>query len=86
MAKKMDVWWRGEVVGSILEPQIDNYHLYGRWKSVPSPTADMFVENITAGKLETVVLGTRESDLRGYTDIPPEDGEIEFSTILASMT
>lgn len=86
MAKKIDVFWRGEVVGSILEPKFDNYHLYGEWKPVSSPTTHLFIERITAGKLARVLLGDGEPPLYGTIDMPPDDeGEIEFSMFVAAQ-
>jgi hypothetical protein len=37
MANQMPIHWQGHLVGYIAEPNVDNFHLYGRW--IPEGTA-----------------------------------------------
>jgi hypothetical protein len=47
-----EVTWRGQVVGVIENPKVDNFEIYGKW--CPNINADLFHNSLEEGD-ETVV-------------------------------
>ncbi|MDB5306919.1 MAG: hypothetical protein JWO38_1121 [Gemmataceae bacterium] len=42
----VEIVWRGEVVGYIENPGLDNFHLYGIWVSVEGQVATQFLSEL----------------------------------------
>lgn len=41
-ARRLDIFWRGDLVGWIEDPSADQFHWYGRWAPCAGPMTDAF--------------------------------------------
>jgi hypothetical protein len=78
MAKAMDVIWKGAVIGSMPDPRIDNFFIYGSWTRTASPeTWQALVEALdTDGEVPVELRGSGKP-LMGKILVEPDDDEIE---------
>lgn len=80
MTTRLAVYWNGQRVGWVTNPEVDNYHFFGPWVPDDSALTRTFLSRLTTGAVETVRIGDGVPELVGRIDTPPdEDGVIEFS-------
>jgi len=53
-ALSVEIIWRGEVVGYINNPGVDNFHLYGCWMPAEGPMAEEFRHSSPNTKAQVV--------------------------------
>ena len=51
---RLELIWRGEVVGSVENPKPDMFHLYGKWIPADTEKAREFLAALRVGEDETV--------------------------------
>ncbi len=70
------VLWRGQEVGKVTNPKVDNFDLYGKWVPSDSALAKSFAARIESdGEIE-VLVGAEDPPLRGVVEFIPS-AEIE---------
>jgi hypothetical protein len=73
-ATPVEVIWKGEVVGHIENPGVDNFHLYGTWVPAGGEIAEQFVAELTAA------MGRWDEDMAGVSVLiggqSPTPGEV----------
>jgi thymidine phosphorylase len=72
-----DVFWKGEKIGVIVLPTIDNFHLYGAWRPVEGLAVANFAAATQRDDEATIFLGSAESNLQGTVAMLSE-AEIEI--------
>jgi hypothetical protein len=77
----LDVFWKGEKMGVIVQPKIDNFHLYGAWVPVEGPKYANFIEAVQGHDEVAVQLGAEESDLHGTIE---ELSQYEIEVLMQS--
>ncbi len=53
--QECDVVWNGEIVGTMSDITIDNFHVEGRWKAADSPAIAPFIEALSAEDAVVIV-------------------------------
>ena len=79
MAKAMQVVWKNTVVGSMPNPKIDNFFVYGPWTRLASPeTWQALLDAIgTEGEVPVELRGAGKP-LMGKILVEPDEDEIEI--------
>jgi hypothetical protein len=69
----LPIFWNGRIVGYIINPQVDNFHMYGVWQ--PNHTIDCtsFLMALDSGQQLTVDIGTEQPLIQARVDIKPEN-------------
>ena len=77
-AVKYSVIWEGIVIGEIESIRCDNFHGFGRWHALESPTTTRFYQELKNGKELRVKIGNL---MDGRIDQVPGN-EIEFTAVI----
>jgi hypothetical protein len=85
----LQIFWQGQSVGLIDAPEVDMFHLHGRWVAEPSEPAARFLAALAAVRGESedsiwVTIGTGLPELRGTVEFlgsepASADAEIEIT-------
>ncbi len=67
----LPVKWDGVVVGSIIEPKVDNFDLYGKWVPSQSIETARFLELLGEGMQLDVQVGNNEPQIKGTIEAVP---------------
>jgi hypothetical protein len=75
--KSHEVYWRGQLVGYVVDPKVDNYHFYGLRRPANAEAAQAFLRAVREGR--DVFVGIDDPTVGfGTVDVEPGD-EIEIN-------
>jgi hypothetical protein len=77
MQSKIAVYWNGEIVGYVVDPQADHVAIYGRWVPVKGETYEDFLRQFESGDDVQVRLG-RPDDPGNATIYSAPDDTVEI--------
>jgi hypothetical protein len=81
-ATRLEIYWQNELVGFMVHPSVDNFHLYGQWVAAEGEALNDFQSALSRAAAEepetvvgvTVTLGKGSRSLTGEATV--QDGEI----------
>lgn len=73
MGRNLSLFFEGSLIGYVLDPNLDNFELYGAWKPVPGDGLSRFLQVLDQAGEASIVIGQAPDELRGLVEVEPDD-------------
>ena len=81
-ARRHPIYFEGKVVGTLNDPNIDNYWMFGTWTPILGKHYDSFLDTIRTTEEGKVIIGNNSPPQKGIVRTVPDD-TIEINIALS---